>query len=118
MRRVTALELHRRAMTLMPHDSRVLLPAIIQSRGRAHCPLATVKIEAGAIECLRNSTKDMSESIDRISQGFDALKLDLEADEVTIDQYADGVVVKYEYVIVDAEKQTTRCVVSTGLWEW
>jgi hypothetical protein len=70
------------------------------------------------LSALRNSTKGMSESIDRISQGFDTLKFDLEADEVTIDQYADGVVVKYEYVIVDAEQQTTRCVVSTGPWEW
>ena len=35
-------------------------------------------------------------------------------DAVTIDADANAFVVKYEYVIVDAEQQKTCCLVSTG----
>jgi hypothetical protein len=35
-------------------------------------------------------------------------------DTVTIDPDANAVTVKYEYVIVDAEQQTTCCIVGTG----
>jgi hypothetical protein len=57
----------------------------------------------------------------------DALTFDLEADLVIesdpdatpINPDVDSVVVKYEYIIVDAEKQTSRCVISTSpSWEW
>ena len=44
--------------------------------------------------------------------------LDLEAVAVTVDLGPDTVLVKYEYVVVDAEKQTTRAVISTTPWEW
>ena len=48
----------------------------------------------------------------------DAPKLDLEAVAVTVDPGPDTAVVKYEYVVVDAEKQTTRAVISTAAWKW
>jgi hypothetical protein len=52
----------------------------------------------------------------------DALTFDLEADlviesdpdAIPINPDVDAVVVKYEYIIVDAEKQTSRCVISTS----
>jgi hypothetical protein len=55
------------------------------------------------------------------------LDLDLEADPVTesdpdaipINLDVDAVVVQYEYIIVDSEKQTSRCVITTSpVWEW
>jgi len=66
---------------------------------------------------------------DAITFDFDAdtLTLDLEADPViesdpdaiTVNPDVDAVVVKYEYIIVDSEKQTSRCVISTSpSWEW
>jgi hypothetical protein len=48
----------------------------------------------------------------------DALTFDLEAYSPMTDPRPDTVVVKYEYVVVDAEKQTTRGVISTAPWEW
>jgi hypothetical protein len=57
----------------------------------------------------------------------DALTFDLEADPViesdpdaiSVNPEIDAVVVKYEYIIVDAEKQTSRCVIGTSpVWEW
>jgi hypothetical protein len=48
----------------------------------------------------------------------DAPALDLEAVAVTVDPGPDTALVKYENVIVDAEKQTTRAVISTAPWEW
>jgi hypothetical protein len=38
--------------------------------------------------------------------------IDSDAGAITIDPDVDAVVVKYEFIIVDAEKQTTRCVIS------
>jgi hypothetical protein len=58
---------------------------------------------------------------------IDALTFDLESypvvesdpDAIPINPDVDSVVVKYEYIIVDAEKQTSRCVISTSpSWEW
>ena len=40
------------------------------------------------------------------------------ADAAAFDADPDAVVLKSEYVIVDAEKQTTRCVVSSRPLEW
>jgi hypothetical protein len=48
----------------------------------------------------------------------DAPTLDPDAVGVTVDLGPDTVLVKYEYVVVDAEKQTTRAVISTTPWEW
>jgi len=48
----------------------------------------------------------------------DAPTLDPEAVAVTVDLGPDTVLVKYEYVVVDAEKQTTRAVISTEAWKW
>jgi hypothetical protein len=39
-------------------------------------------------------------------------------DTVALDAGPDAVVLKFEYVIVDADKQTTRCAESSGPWEW
>ena len=47
------------------------------------------------------------------------LVIDSDPDAITINPDADGVLVRYEYIIVDAEKETSRCVLSTSLnWEW
>ena len=48
----------------------------------------------------------------------DAPTLELEAVAVIVDSGPDAVLVKYEYVVVDAEKQTTRAVISTAVWKW
>ena len=48
----------------------------------------------------------------------DAPTLDPEAVAVTVDLGPDTVLVKYEYIVVDAEKQTTRAVIGTEEWKW
>jgi hypothetical protein len=89
---------------------------------------ATVKAEVGAIEALEHSTKGISKARSNpdamlVNLEADALTFELEADAVTIDSDPDAVtidpdanavVAKYEYVMVDAEHQTTCCLVSTG----
>jgi hypothetical protein len=44
--------------------------------------------------------------------------LDPDSVAVTVDLGPDTALVKYEYVVVDAEKQTTRAVISTEAWKW
>jgi hypothetical protein len=40
--------------------------------------------------------------------------IESDPDAITVNPDVDAVVVKYEYIIVDAEKQTSRCVISTS----
>src|SRR5260370_24159371 len=88
---------------------------------------ATVKTEVGAIEALEDSTKGISEArsnpdavlvnLEADALTFeldtDAVTIDADLDAVTIDPDANAVVAKYEYVMVDAEQQTTCCLVSS-----
>jgi hypothetical protein len=48
----------------------------------------------------------------------DAPTPDPETVAVAVDLGPDTVLVKYEYVVVDAEIQTTRAVISTEAWKW
>ena len=48
----------------------------------------------------------------------DAPMVELAAGDVTVEPGPDAALVKYEYVVVDAENQTTRAVISTAAWKW
>jgi hypothetical protein len=89
---------------------------------------STVNTELGAIDALETSIREVPEArstpevvlVHREADALtfeleaDAAKIDADQDRVTIDPDANAVVVKYEYVTVDAEQQTTCCLVSTG----
>ena len=71
--------------------------------------VTALELRPGAMQPMPDDSKPLLQ---------DAPTLDTEAVAVTVDLGPDAVLVKYEYVVVDAETQTTRAVISTEAWKW
>jgi len=65
-----------------------------------------------ALELRPEAMQPMSDDSKPLLQ--DPPTLDLE----TVAVGPDTALVKYEYVVVDAKKQTTRAVIGTAAWKW
>ena len=60
----------------------------------------------------------MDDDLVVVNPVLDAIPVNLTVDEVVVNPAVDDIPVKIEFILVDADKQTTRCVLGPPSWTW